>query len=276
MNRRTFLSWCSAALLHTPLAGLGRTAGDEDTIRAAERKRRTGPSADQRPLTLFLAGDVMTGRGIDQILSHSVDPQLHEPHVKSAKTYVDLAEEEHGPIPPEVSYAYVWGEALSELDRADPDARILNLETAVTTSDDWWRGKSIHYRMHPDNVQVLSAAGTDVCVLGNNHALDWGRAGLRETRATLQEAGLHTAGAGLDRTTAAGPAVLETGTGRLLVFSYGALSAGVPSAWRAEADQPGINLLPTLSRPHAQQIAEHVQSYRRADDRGVISLHWED
>lgn len=44
------------------------------------------------PLVLFLGGDVMTGRGVDQILSQSVDPTLHEPWVQSATTYVELAE----------------------------------------------------------------------------------------------------------------------------------------------------------------------------------------
>lgn len=30
-------------------------------------------------VTLFLCGDVMTGRGIDQILPHPSAPQLYEP-----------------------------------------------------------------------------------------------------------------------------------------------------------------------------------------------------
>jgi poly-gamma-glutamate capsule biosynthesis protein CapA/YwtB (metallophosphatase superfamily) len=43
-------------------------------------------------------------------------------------------------------------------------------------SDDYWKGKGIHYRMHPDN-----AAHIDCCVLANNHVLDYGDAGLLET-----------------------------------------------------------------------------------------------
>lgn len=49
-------------------------------------------------LKLFLAGDVMTGRGIDQILPHPSEPQLFEPWVQSAQEYVALAERRHGPI----------------------------------------------------------------------------------------------------------------------------------------------------------------------------------
>jgi poly-gamma-glutamate synthesis protein (capsule biosynthesis protein) len=31
-------------------------------------------------VTLFLCGDVMTGRGVDQILPHPSKPELHEPY----------------------------------------------------------------------------------------------------------------------------------------------------------------------------------------------------
>ena len=38
-------------------------------------------------ITLFLCGDVMTGRGVDQILAHPSSPSLHEPLVRSALDY---------------------------------------------------------------------------------------------------------------------------------------------------------------------------------------------
>ena len=41
--------------------------------------------------TLFLAGDVMTGRGLDQVLPHASDPALQEPWVRDARDYVALA-----------------------------------------------------------------------------------------------------------------------------------------------------------------------------------------
>jgi hypothetical protein len=34
-----------------------------------------------------------------------------------------------------------------------PDARIINLETAVTTSPQAWLGKGINYRMHPGSTK---------------------------------------------------------------------------------------------------------------------------
>ena len=63
-------------------------------------------------IRLFLCGDVMTGRGIDQVLPHPSDPAIHEPYVKNAKDYVQLAESANGPIPKPVSFSYKWGDAL--------------------------------------------------------------------------------------------------------------------------------------------------------------------
>jgi poly-gamma-glutamate synthesis protein (capsule biosynthesis protein) len=49
-------------------------------------------------ITLFMAGDVMTGRGIDQVLPYPGDPRLHESYVKNAGRYVALAEAANGSI----------------------------------------------------------------------------------------------------------------------------------------------------------------------------------
>ena len=42
------------------------------------------------PITIFMCGDVMTGRGIDQVLPHPCDPLIHEPYMKSARGYVEI------------------------------------------------------------------------------------------------------------------------------------------------------------------------------------------
>lgn len=229
-----------------------------------------------RPVTLFLCGDVMTGRGVDQILLHPSDPRLFESHVHSAVTYVELAEQRtRRKIPRRVDPAYIWGDALAELERVRPDARIVNLETSITVSNDAWPGKGIHYRMHPANVPCLTAARLDCCVLANNHVMDWGRTGLAETLGTLQRAGIHTAGAGGDAMAAAAPAVSELADGaRVLVFAFGMESGGVPSAWSATKDCPGVNRLDDLSARSIDVVAGQVAAHKRRGDIAVASLHW--
>lgn len=63
-------------------------------------------------VTIFLCGDVMPGRGVDQILPHPSDPRLHEEHVKDAGRYVQLAEAANGPVRHPVRFSYIWGDAL--------------------------------------------------------------------------------------------------------------------------------------------------------------------
>ncbi|MCL4799762.1 MAG: CapA family protein [Burkholderiales bacterium] len=227
------------------------------------------------PVTLFVCGDVMTGRGIDQILPHPGAPHLFEPYVRSALEYVELAERASGPIARPAEFAYVWGEALAELERARPAARIVNLETAVTTSEDAWPGKGIHYRMHPANVPCLTAAKLDCCVLANNHVLDWGRRGLGDTLATLHAAGLATAGAGRDAAAAAAPATIRLPDGRrVLVFAFGMESSGVGADWAAGKGRPGVCVLPDLSARSVEEIAGRVRAAKGTGDVAVVSIHW--
>jgi poly-gamma-glutamate capsule biosynthesis protein CapA/YwtB (metallophosphatase superfamily) len=227
--------------------------------------------------TLFLCGDVMTGRGVDQILAHPCPPGIQEPYVRDARDYVALAEEANGPISRSVSESYIWGDALQELERIAPDARIVNLETSVTTSDDFWPGKSIHYRMHPRNVGCLTAGRVDICVLANNHVLDYGRAGLEETIATLNDAGLQVAGAGTSIDRAREPAIVDLDDGgRILVFAVGAENSGIPKTWAAGAASSGVDLLRDASDATADELLERVRSRKRHGDVAVVSIHWGD
>jgi poly-gamma-glutamate capsule biosynthesis protein CapA/YwtB (metallophosphatase superfamily) len=226
-------------------------------------------------LTLFLAGDVMTGRGIDQVLPHPDDPRIHEPYIKDARDYARLAREASGLIPRQVDFSYIWGDALAEWRRAAPDARIINLETSVTTSTDYWQAKYIHYKMNPANAPVLTIAAIDCCTLANNHVLDWGYAGLLETLATLDQAQVKRTGAGRTLQEAQTPAILEiSGKGRVVVFSMGTTSSGITMDWAAGPNRPGVNLLPELSTTTVQHIGEQVRAVRRPGDLVVASLHW--
>jgi poly-gamma-glutamate capsule biosynthesis protein CapA/YwtB (metallophosphatase superfamily) len=226
-------------------------------------------------ITISLCGDVMTGRGIDQILAHPSDPTLHEAFIKDAGEYVELAERANGPITRPVGSAYVWGHALEEWDRIAPDVRIANLETSVTTSNEYWPGKDVHYRMNPDNVACLAAAKFDCWSLANNHVLDWGHAGLVETLQTLNAAGLKYAGAGTNQKEAAAPVVLEIlGKGRVIVFSFGSVTSGIPYSWAAQEHRAGVNLLADMSENEVRRIQQDVAKVKRHNDLVVASIHW--
>ncbi|MFA7535676.1 MAG: CapA family protein [Desulfuromonadales bacterium] len=226
-------------------------------------------------IDLFLCGDVMPGRGIDQILPQSAPPELFEPRVRDARRYVELTERLRGPIPRRVDFAYVWGDALAELKQRQPALRIVNLETSLTAGGEHWPGKAVHYRMHPRNVPLLKAAAIDVCALANNHVLDWGYDGLAQTLAALHSAGIRSAGAGGNRAAADAPAVVEmAGQGRVIVLSVGTGSSGIPATWAASADRAGVSFLPEVSSAAVRRIGNQVRRVKRPGDVVVLSIHW--
>lgn len=223
---------------------------------------------------LLLTGDVMTGRGIDQIMPRSVDPVLYEPWIRDARDYVRLAEERNGPIPRSVDAAYVWGDAIDLFTSPGIDARIVNLETAVTDWPEPWPDKGINYRMHPANVGCIAAGRVDCCVLANNHVLDWSHPGLVQTLGTLRAAGLPSAGAGADLEQAGRPAVVPISEGRVIVVAAGMPSSGIPPTWAAGRGRAGVAYAPVPSPPVVADFAARLDGIAEPGDIVVASVHW--
>lgn len=227
------------------------------------------------PVTLFLSGDVMLGRGIDQILPHRNNPILYERYMRDARDYVKLAEQTNGPIRKPVDCRYIWGDAIEIMDRNMPDVRIINLETSITRSDDAWENKGIHYRMHPDNTECLRTAKIDFTSLANNHVLDWGYEGLAETLSSIEQAGIHAAGAGENRNRAESPSLVNVpGKARVIITAWASDYSGVPSAWVATEQRPGVNRLVSLDTEDVQRIANSIRKHKKTGDIVVLTIHW--
>jgi poly-gamma-glutamate capsule biosynthesis protein CapA/YwtB (metallophosphatase superfamily) len=228
---------------------------------------------DERQVRLFLCGDVMLGRGVDQILPHPGNPVLHEDFVRDARGYVDLAIRANGSIPIPVSYGWPWGDVLDAVEEAQPDVRIINLETSITTSKRFAARKRVHYRMHPDNVPCLSAIRPDVCGLANNHVMDFGPDGLIETCETLSAAGIASTGAGANCANAETPvSVPLTGGGQVVVFGIGSVSSGIPPGWAATPDRPGVALASEFDDSY--DVESRVSNVKQGNDIVIVSIHW--
>jgi poly-gamma-glutamate synthesis protein (capsule biosynthesis protein) len=224
---------------------------------------------------MFLCGDVMLGRAVDQILPCPGDPMLREEYARDARAYVELAEMRNGPIPYPVDYAWPWGHALHVLRDLAPDVRVINLETSITRVGDFAPGKAVHYRMSPGNVPCLSALAPDVCALANNHVLDFGRRGLADTIDALRGVGFRAVGAGRDEHAAREPALVPiSGGARVVVVACGMASSGIPASWAAARDRAGINFVADLSESSAAAIIDQVSAVRRAADVVIVSIHW--
>lgn len=120
----------------------------------------------------------MVGRGIDQILPFPSKPHLKEPFAEDAREYVKLAEKASGKINKPVSFDYIWGDFLKELKKFNPEIRIINLETTITQSENFYP-KGINYRMNLKNIVVLNLLKNKnylICNLANKvlRFINWG------------------------------------------------------------------------------------------------------
>jgi poly-gamma-glutamate synthesis protein (capsule biosynthesis protein) len=165
----------------------------------------------------------------------------------------------------------VWKDVLPTLWSAD--LVLVNLECALTRhAVEWTDGerKAFYFRAHPSAVETLTAAGIDFVSLANNHVLDFGVDGLRETIETLDRAGVAHAGAGVDLAEAERPARLDAEGVRIAVVA----AADHPEPWAAAPERPGIRLLRIGSETDLERLARSLAEARAGADFVVLALHW--
>ena len=91
----------------------------------------------------------------------------------------------------------------------------------------------------------------------------------------MQRGNINFAGAGLNLEEAEAPAVMEVdGKGRVILFSFGLRTSGIPSTWAASEDRPGVNLLKNTSDQTIRQIKGKVEAVKQPGDIVVASIHW--
>lgn len=99
--------------------------------------------------------------------------------------------------------ASIYGDLLPALQQAD--LRIVNCECALTSSTrPVWKSGAV-FKGEPAHVNGLRAVPFDVACLANNHVLDYGLRGLKDTLRALDRAGILHVGAGLTEEQAHAP-----------------------------------------------------------------------
>ena len=158
------------------------------------------------------------------------------------------------------NYVSAWVKPL--LDRAS--VLVGNLEgpfAAQAELKDTTRNFS--YKVDPRSAVVLRRAGFQAMTIANNHIMDCGRKGVRETLAALDEQGIAAIGGGLDESCAHMPAIFGTRGGRIGLLGY---------YWNrrtaARAKLPGsARDLPDLVERDIGRLRPHV-------DRVAVTVHW--
>lgn len=130
--------------------------------------------------------------------------------------------------PGEQLFTSVW-------DRAD--VRLANLEAPIVTKPGAPADKLIRMKQPAEAVDWLYSLNTTAVSLANNHMMDWGFEGLKQTQDLLDKVGIQHTGAGQNINEASKPVFLNVKGYNIAFLSY---SSTVPTGFRAAEDHPGI------------------------------------
>lgn len=159
---------------------------------------------------------------------------------------------------------YPWGNTLPVVHAMD--LNIANLETALTRSTAAVP-KVFNYKSDPEHVQVLKEARINVVNLANNHSKDFGSAGLVDTLAALDAAGIAHVGAGLSIQEAQQPVII---TKQGIKIGIIGATDNEPD-WAAGKDTPGVNYFNVMN---VEPIAEQIKALKKNVDIVIVALHW--
>lgn len=224
-------------------------------------------------LKLFLCGDVMLGRAIDQLFKYKNDPTLYESFVKSALYYLPPTMKKYSNPNTYVNYDYIWNSLLSNKFYTNSDLRIINLETSITTSKTP-QNKQVLYKMHPKNIVTLKIAKIDYCNMANNHVMDWGISGGIETEKTLTKNNINFGGIGYNINEAKSPKIINVNNKKIYIFSFADIDSGTPLDWKATNNKFGVNVIDTSNGQTKINVGEYIKKYNELADFIIISIHW--
>jgi poly-gamma-glutamate capsule biosynthesis protein CapA/YwtB (metallophosphatase superfamily) len=149
------------------------------------------------------------------------------------------------------------------------DLAVVNLETAVTSSGSP-AGKTFVFRTPPTAFRALRAGGVDVASMANNHGMDYGEAGLRDSLAAAGQHGFPVIGIGLDDEQAYRPFRQTVRGQRIAVIgATQVLDDELASAWTAGRGKPGL-----ASAKDVPRLLRAVRQARATSDTVVVFLHW--
>lgn len=149
------------------------------------------------------------------------------------------------------------------------DLAVVNLETAVTNGGTP-TAKEFTFRAPGSAFAALRGAGVDVASMANNHGLDYGLAGLRDSLAAAKRNRFSVIGIGRDDTQAYRPFRRTVNGQRIAVIgATQVLDDELVSAWTAGPGKPGL-----ASAKNVPRLVRAVRAARANSDTVVVFLHW--
>lgn len=142
------------------------------------------------------------------------------------------------------------------------DIAFANLESPFTRTGTKFE-KKFNFKVPPDYAGGLIRAGFDVVTLANNHILDYGSEGLKNTITVLDSIGLAFCGAGLTLDQAQQPAIIERNGFRVAFLGY---SMVFPEEFWATRSRGGTN--------YPNNMEQNIRQADSLADFIVVTFHW--
>lgn len=162
-----------------------------------------------------------------------------------------------------LGYDYPFAATVSALKNGD--IAVGNLETPIALNGTEFKNKKFRFKTDPRAATALKRAGFSILTLANNHMLDFGDDGLRETIYNLDHQGIQHSGAGETLAMARREALVNCNGGKIAFLAY---SLTYPEEFYAGNKRAGT--APGF-QPYYQ---EDIARARTVADYVVVSFHW--
>ncbi len=158
------------------------------------------------------------------------------------------------------TYPYLKTSAYLE----SADLAIANLEAPFSHDGEAF-AKKYNFKVPPQFARGVRQGGIDLVTLANNHMMDFGQTGLLATLATLDSVGIAYSGAGINKTAAHAPVVMQAQGKRIAFFGY---SMTFPTEFYATEDSGGT------AYPEETLMRKNISAWADSVDFIVASFHW--
>jgi poly-gamma-glutamate synthesis protein (capsule biosynthesis protein) len=151
------------------------------------------------------------------------------------------------------------------------DLAWINLETVVAEPGVGVAARKAYvFRSPPRTLDLLREAGVDGVSVANNHALDYGPAGLARTVALLRARALPFAGFGASARDAWDPVTVAARDARVAVLGFYRMNVPRPG-WTATPRSPGLASAEDSELPRTFAA---IRAARARADKVVVMVHW--
>lgn len=158
-------------------------------------------------------------------------------------------------------------EALEKIEKTSGTSKLVaNLE-CVLSSEDEQPGGRYRFSAHVGWAQSLAKKRVLGFSLANNHALDCGEAGLKETRRVLLEAGIQVTGGGSTLEEALSPIRHHGEASEVAILAVNCVNVETMALQQGRA---GVLCLPQ----HQESLRKAIRAERVAGREVVVMVHW--